>query len=68
MDEVINEMYMTNADFKSYVDKYMRKEEIDLETALSHAMVQNYADDILERDGQTEILPNLWKPVEDKGC
>jgi hypothetical protein len=31
-------------------------------------MVQNYADDILERDGQTEILPNLWKPVEDKGC
>lgn len=59
MNELINEMYQTNADFKTYVDKYMRKEEIDLETALSHAMVQNYADDILERDGQTEILPNL---------
>lgn len=68
MDELINEMYSTNADFRRYVDKYMRKEEIDLETALSHAMVQNYADDILERDGQIEILPNLWKPVEDKGC
>ena len=34
MDELINEMYSTNSDFKRYVDKYMRKEEIDLETIL----------------------------------
>lgn len=45
----MNELYETNADFKAYVDKYMRKEEVDLETALSHAMVQNYADDIIKR-------------------
>ena len=68
MDELINEMYSTNADFKTYVDKYMRKEEVDLETALSHAMVQNYANYLMDRGEMEQVLPNLWKNDEDKGC
>lgn len=59
MDE-INEMYTTNADFKSYVDKYMRKEAIDLETALSHAMVQNYARYLIDRGQGETKLSNMW--------
>jgi len=64
----MNELYETNADFKAYVDKYMRKEEIDLETALSHAMVQNYANYLSDRGEAEPTLRNLWKNDEDKGC
>jgi hypothetical protein len=68
MDELINEMYQTNADFNLYVNKYMRKEEVDLETALSHAMVQNYANYLMDRGEAEPTLRNLWKNDEDKGC
>lgn len=64
----MKELYSTNADFKSYVDKYMRKEEIDLETALSHAMVQNYAEYLKDRGDDEPALRNLWKNDEDRGC
>lgn len=64
----MKELYSTNADFKAYVDKYIRKEEIDLETALSHAMVQNYANYLIDRGDQEQMLPNLWKNDEDRGC
>lgn len=64
----MKELYETNADFKVYVDKYMRKEGIDLETALSHAMVQNYAEYLKDRGEAEPALRNLWKNDEDKGC
>ena len=44
------------------------KEEIDLETALSHAMVQNYANYLMDRGEAEPTLRNLWKNDEDKGC
>jgi hypothetical protein len=46
----------------------MRKEEIDLETALSHAMVQNYANYLMDRGEAEPTLRNLWTNDEDKGC
>lgn len=67
MDELINEMYSTNADFKVYVDKYLKKHEIDLETALTHQMVKNYAAYLKDRGEMEQVLPNLWKNDEDKG-
>ena len=60
MSGTINEMYTTNADFKSYVDKYMRKEEIDLTTALSHKMIQNYAGYLIDRGQGETKLSNMW--------
>lgn len=52
--------YETNADFKSYVDKYRKKEDIGLDIALSHAVVENYRRYVIER-GRDEIkLPNMW--------
>lgn len=64
----MNELYNTNADFKAYVDKYMRKEEIDLETALTHGIVRNYAEYLKDRGEAEPTLRNLWKNDEDKGC
>ena len=64
----MKELYETNADFKRYVDAYMRKEGIDLDTALSHAMVQNYAEYLKSRGEAEPALRNLWKNDEDKGC
>lgn len=64
----MKELYETNADFKAYVDKYMKKERIDLDTALSHAMVQNYAEYLKDRGDDEPALRNLWKNDEDKGC
>lgn len=68
MDELINEMYTTNADFKRYVNAYMKQERKDLETALSHAMVQNYANYLMDRGEAEPTLRNLWTNDEDKGC
>ena len=64
----MNELYSTNADFKAYVDRYMKKEGVDLETALSHQMVKNYAEYLRDRGEMEQVLPNLWKNDEDKGC
>ena len=52
--------YETNADFRAYVDKYMKKERIDLEEALSHAVVENYRHYIFERGKDEVKLPNMW--------
>lgn len=45
----MNELYYNNSDFKAYVDKYIIRQGVDLQTALSHAMVRNYADYLIER-------------------
>ena len=56
----MDELYKNNYDFKCYVDKYMTKEKIDLQTALTHAAVRNYAEYIRGRgDGETK-LRNMW--------
>lgn len=43
------DLYSTNADFKSYVDKYANLQGISTVEALSHAMVRSYADYLAER-------------------
>lgn len=68
MDELINEMYSTNADFKQYVDKYAVSNHVTVDVALTHAEVKNYGEYLIDR-GETEpALRNLWKNDEDKGC
>ena len=64
----MKELYSTNADFKAYVDKYMKKERIDLDTALTHGIVRNYAEYLMDRGEAEPTLRNLWKNDEDKGC
>lgn len=56
----MKQMYDANQNFRDYVDKYMRKEQIDLDTALSHAMVRNYAEYLKERGESETKLPNMW--------
>ena len=56
----MNTLYSLNEDFRAYVDKYMTKEQIGLQTALSHAMVRNYAEYLMERGNGEVKLPNMW--------
>ena len=56
----MNRMYGTNKDMERYVDRYMTKERIDLQTALSHKIVRNYAEYLLERGKSETVLPNMW--------
>lgn len=56
----MKQMYDTNQSFKDYVDKYIAKEGVSLQTALSHAMIRNYADYLVERGGAETVLPNMW--------
>jgi hypothetical protein len=62
MEQYINTsmMYEHNEDFKRYVDRYMVSNGADLRTALSHAMVRNYADYLTERGAGETKLPNMW--------
>ena len=56
----MDELYQNNEDFRAYVDKYMAKEEIGLQTALSHRIVKNYAGYLMERGNGEVKLPNMW--------
>lgn len=56
----MEEFYNTNSDFKAYVDKYIAKESVSLNTALSHAMVRNYAEYLMERGKAEPRLLNMW--------
>ena len=56
----MKDLYDTNDDFKSYVDKYIAKESVSLNTALSRAMVRNYAEYLMERGAKETELPNMW--------
>ena len=39
----MKEFYETNEDFKAYVDRYCTKHQIDVDTALTHALVKDAA-------------------------
>ena len=54
------ELYMSNADIHRYVDRYIAKERISIDTALTHAVVQNYAAYVLDRGDTEHKLPNMW--------
>ena len=56
----MNMLYSRNEDFRAYVDKYMAKEQIGLQTALSHRIVRNYAEYLMERGAKEIKLPNMW--------
>lgn len=56
----MNMLYSLNEDFRAYVDKYMAKEQIGLQTALSHRIVRNYAEYLMERGNGEVKLPNMW--------
>jgi hypothetical protein len=42
------------------VDKYIAKENVPLQTALSHRIVKNYAEYLMERGNGEAKLPNMW--------
>ena len=56
----MDELYQNNEDFKVYVDKYIAKENVPLQTALSHRIVRNYAEYLVERGSGEVKLPNMW--------
>jgi len=56
----MNMLYCLNEDFRAYVNKYMAKEQIGPQTALSHRIVRNYAEYLLERGAKEIELPNMW--------
>jgi hypothetical protein len=56
----LNEMYENDAAFRRYVDRYVVSNHTDLEMALTHRVVQNYAEYLKSR-GESEIaLANMW--------
>ena len=61
----INMMYECNKDFKCYVDRYMVSNSVSLQMALSHAMVRNYAEYLIERGAKETDLPNMWGSAGD---
>ena len=56
----IYELYMSNSDIHRYVDRYIAKERISIDTALTHAVVRNYAAYVLDRGDTEHKLPNMW--------
>jgi hypothetical protein len=56
----MNTLYSLNEDFRAYVDKYIAKENVPLQTALSHRIVKNYAEYLMERGNGEVKLPNMW--------
>ena len=56
----MNTLYGLNEDFRAYVDKYMVKEQVPLQTALSHRIVKNYAEYLAARGSGEVKLPNMW--------
>jgi hypothetical protein len=57
---MLKEMYCSSKNFKDYVDRYMMSNNVDLNTALSHKMVRNYADYLTERGAGETKLTNMW--------
>lgn len=49
------EYYYNNKDFKTYVDKYCIKHQIEHHNALRHILVRCYADQLAKREA--EIIP-----------
>lgn len=62
------DLFQKNADFRTYVNKYRTKEGINIDEALSHHVVRDYAAYLKDRGEMEQVLPNLWKNDEDKGC
>ena len=56
----IYELYMSNADIHRYVDRYIAKERISIEEALTHKVVVEYAKYVIDRGEGEGELPNLW--------
>lgn len=56
----IYELYMSNSDIHRFVDKYMAKERISIDEALTHKVVVEYARYILDRGHEERELPNMW--------
>lgn len=52
--------YNDNEAIKTFVDKYMVKEGLSLEEALSHRVVIEYAKYITDRNGEETKLRNMW--------
>lgn len=52
----LRKMYETDADFKGYVDRFVKHRNISTDEALKHSIVRNYAEDLEERkkDGQID--------------
>ena len=51
----LNELYENNKDFKEYVDKYSKTHNITVETAMTHKLVKNVADQISEKEKRYAI-------------
>lgn len=49
-------LYETNQEFKSYVDKYAKANHVSVEIALTHAMVLNYAKWLTENHEQNSVM------------
>ena len=56
----IYELYMSNADIHRYVDRYIAKECISIEEALTHKVVVEYAKYVRDRGDSEHKLPNMW--------
>ena len=56
----IYELYMSNADIHRYVDRYIAKERISIEEALTHKVVVEYAKYVIDRGEGEHKLPNMW--------
>lgn len=50
MKKTMSQLYATNDDFKTYVDKYCFKIHKTVEEALKDAIVKEYSDYLLNRD------------------
>ena len=51
----IEEQYKTDAEFRKYVDAYAKKHNITVETAMTHKLVKNVAD---QYRGKAEVRNN----------
>ena len=48
-------LYKKSAEFKDYVDKYSKTHNITVETAMTHKIVKNVADQISEKEKRHAI-------------
>lgn len=44
----MKELYETNIDFKTYVDKFSRDNNVTVEKALEYAVVKSYAEHLIK--------------------
>ena len=54
------ELYMNNADIHRYVDRYIKKERVSIDVALTHAVVIEYARYVIDRGDNEHKLLNMW--------